>query len=73
MDNDIVEEDPNKLPKYYTIQTFRKAPHLAYDRRIGDNRFNLRMKMKPDKTREDELERFNKKLYKKYPKLQINI
>ena len=68
--NDIVEEDPNKLPPYYTIQNFRNAPHLTYDRRIDDKRVNLKMKMKTDKTQEEELKRFNDKLFKKYPDLK---
>ena len=68
--NDIVEEDPNKLPPYYTIQNFRNAPHLTYDHKHDDKRVNLKMKMKTDKTQEEELKRFNDKLFKKYPDLQ---
>ena len=70
LDNDIVEEDPNKLPPYYTIQNFRNAPHLTYDHKHDDKRVNLKMKMKTDKTQEEELKRFNDKLFKKYPDLQ---
>ena len=68
--NDIVEEDPNKLPPYYTIQNFRNAPHLTYDHKHDDKRVNLKMKMKTDKTQEEELKRFNDKLFKKYPDLK---
>ena len=68
--NDIVEEDPNKLPPYYTIQNFRNAPHLTYDHKHDDKRVNLKMKMKTDKTQEEELKRFNDKLFKKYPALK---
>jgi hypothetical protein len=67
LDNDIVVE--KELPQYYTIQNFRKAPHLVFDKRIDDKRYNLKMKMKPEKTKEEELERFNAKLKKKYPDL----
>ena len=31
------------------------------------------MKMKPNKTKKEELERFNEKLFKKYPELQTNL
>ena len=31
------------------------------------------MKMKPDKSKEEELKRFNEKLFKKYPELQENL
>lgn len=71
LENDIIEENPNKLPKYYSIQNFRNAPHLTYDRRIEDKRYNLRMKMKSDKTQDEELTRFNEKLRKKYTDLNI--
>jgi hypothetical protein len=64
LENDIEVE--KELPPYYTIQNFRNAPHLTFDRRIDDKRYNLKMKMKPDKTKKEELERFNEKLKKKY-------
>jgi hypothetical protein len=64
LDNDIVVE--RKLPPYYTIQNFRKAPHLTFDRRIDDKRYNLKMKMNENKSLKEELERFNEKLKKKY-------
>ncbi len=38
---------------------------------IEDKRYNLRMKMKPDKTTKEELERFNEKLKKKYTEMNI--
>ena len=56
------------LPPYHTMQTFRNAPNLTYDRRLDDGtRLNLRMKMKEGKSLEEELERFKEKLVKKYP------
>ena len=64
-----VEEPKKEVPQYYSIQKFRNAPHLTYDRRVADKRFGLRMKMKENKTIQEELERFNGKLYKKYPEL----
>ena len=64
LENDIEVE--KELPPYYTIQNFRNATHLTFDRRIDDKRYNLKMKMKPDKTKKEELERFNEKLKKKY-------
>jgi len=73
LENDIEVE--KELPQYYTIQNFRNAPHLTFDRRIDDKRYNLKMKMKPDKTKKEELERFNEKLKKKYGRnfLELNI
>lgn len=67
LDNNIVVK--RELPPYYTIQNFRNAPHLTFDRRIHDKRYNLKMKMKENKSLTDELERFNEKLKKKYPNL----
>ena len=64
-----IEEPKKEVPQYYSIQKFRNAPHLTYDRRVADKRFGLRMKMKENKTIQEELERFNGKLYKKYPEL----
>ena len=69
LDNNIVVK--RELPPYYTIQNFRNAPHLTFDRRIHDKRYNLKMKMKENKSLTDELERFNEKLKKKYPNLLI--
>jgi hypothetical protein len=53
-------------------------PHLTFDRQIDDGqinyeRYNLRMKMKPDKTKEEELERVNAKPKKKYRNLIASI
>lgn len=67
LDNDIVVE--RKLPPYYTIQNFRNAPHLTLDRHSDNKRYNLKMKMKENKSLTEELERFNEKLKKKYPNL----
>ena len=67
LENNI--EVKRELPTYYTIQNFRNAPHLTFDRRIHDKRYNLKMKMKENKSLTDELERFNEKLKKKYPNL----
>jgi len=69
LENNI--EVKRELPPYYTIQNFRNAPHLTFDRRIHDKRYNLKMKMKENKSLTDELERFNEKLKKKYPNLLI--
>ena len=64
LENNIEVE--RELPPYYTIQNFRNAPHLTFDRRIDDKRYNLKMKMKENKSLKEELERFNEKLKKKY-------
>ena len=69
LDNNIEVE--KELPQYYTIQNFRNAPHLTFDRLIHDKRYNLKMKMKENKSLTEELERFNEKLKKKYPNLLI--
>ena len=64
-----IEEPKKEVPQYYSIQKFRNAPHLTYDRRLNKKRFNLRMIINENKTIQEELERFNGKLYKKYPEL----
>ena len=71
LENNIVVK--RELPPYYTIQNFRNAPHLTFDRRIDDKRHNLKMKMKENKSLTEELERFNEKLKKKYPNLTKHI
>jgi len=68
LDNDIIEEK-SILPKHYLIQSFRNAPHLVYDVCINTKRYNLKMKMKPTNTQEDEIARFTCKLHKKYAEL----
>ncbi|MDA9673930.1 HNH endonuclease, partial [bacterium] len=65
IENDIVKE--KKIPKYHTIQNYRNAPHLVYDRRIDKLRINLRMKLNPDVDIEEELLRFQDKLKIKHP------
>lgn len=65
IENDIVKE--KKIPKYHTIQNYRNAPHLVYDRRIDKLRINLRMKLNPDVDIEEELQRFQDKLKIKHP------
>ncbi len=65
IENNIVEE--KKIPKYHTMQNYRNAPHLVYDRRIDKMRITLRMKLNPQAELEEELQRFSIKLKKKYP------
>jgi len=71
LDNDI--EEKRELPTYYTIQNFRNTPHLTFDRHTDNKRYNLKMKMKENKSLKEELERFNEKLKKKYPKKYPNL
>lgn len=72
LNHDIVEEeDPDKLPQYYRISQMRNAPHLCYERRLDDKRYSLNMKLNPDAPVQDELERFQGKLKKKYPDLGV--
>ena len=40
-----IEEPKKEVPQYYSIQNFRNAPHLTYDRRVADKRFGLRIKL----------------------------
>ena len=70
LDNNIKEEK-SILPKYYNISILRGSPHFVYDRRDGSKRYNLKMKIKSDKTNDEELNRFTKKLLDKYPELNI--
>ena len=66
LDNNI-EQEQRGLPTYHSIQNFRGAPNLIFDRRMGNRRYNLRMKMKETNTLSEELERFSVKFMKKYP------
>jgi len=43
----------------------RTAPHLIFDRRMGGKEFHLIMKMNPDKTTKEELERFKENIRRK--------
>jgi len=70
LDNDTYDENKVLLPKYYSIRNFRDAQHITYDRKLNGERLTLKMKMKFNKTLEQELERFNEKLFKKYPELE---
>mgnify|MGYP001172943985 CR=1 FL=1 len=70
LENNIIEEeDPDKLPQYYRINQMRGAPNLIYERRVNDMRYGLNMKLKSGSSIQDELERFQQKLKKKYPEL----
>ena len=40
-----IEEPKKEVPQYYSIQKFRNAPHLTYDRRFTDKCFGLRIKL----------------------------
>jgi hypothetical protein len=71
LDNNIKEEK-SILPKYYNISILRNSPHFVYDRRDGSKRYNLKMKIKSDKTNDEELKRFTKKLFDKYPELNYS-
>jgi hypothetical protein len=69
INHNIVDENPNKLPMYYRVGNVRNAPHLQYEKRVDGKRLSLIMKMKAGEDVSVELERFNEKLYKKYPEL----
>ena len=70
LENNIIEEeDPDKLPQYYRINQMRGTPNLIYERRVNDMRYGLNMKLKSGSSIQDELERFQQKLKKKYPGL----
>lgn len=69
INHNIVPEKPNKLPMYYRVGNVRNAPHLQYEKRVDGKRMSLIMKMKAGVDVSVELERFNEKLYNKYPEL----
>ena len=69
IENDIVIEDPDKLPQYYRISIVRNAPHMHYEKRTDGKRYGMNMKLKPGVEIAVELERLNRKLYEKFPEL----
>ena len=72
IENDIVEEeDPDKLPKYFRLSNARNAPHLHYESRQDNIRYNMHMKLKADADIKTELVRFQEKLQEKYPSLSF--
>ena len=58
---------------YYRVGNVRNAPHLQYEKRVDGKRMSLIMKMKAGVDVSVELERFNEKLYKKYPELSCHV
>jgi hypothetical protein len=71
IENNIVIEDPNKLPQYYRTSIVRNALHMHYEKRTDGKRYGMNMKLNPDVSISIELERFNRKLFGKYPELHV--
>lgn len=55
-----------KYPVGICVKEYRKAPHFVLDYR-STTRYNLRMKMRTDRSEEEEYERFREKIVAKYP------
>jgi hypothetical protein len=70
LNNGTYKKEEKPLPQYYRICITRNKPHLIYERRMDNKRYNLRMKLEYDYEINDVLEKFNKNLYEKYPELK---
>lgn len=57
------------LPKYISLIVMRNKPHLVFDKRVDDNRLNLKMILPEEYDLEEQLEKFNEKIKEKYEKI----
>jgi len=62
------EDEKIIMPKYISYTMFRDQPHLIFDRRLNDKRYNLKMLVKPNDL-QLELNLFIDKINDKYPEL----
>lgn len=67
IDNNQSIEADNKLPVGIRLKKKEDKTELILDYRIGDNRYNLKMKCKDSKTFEVNYNIFKTKILKKYP------
>jgi hypothetical protein len=64
----IVEE--THLPPFTNITMFREKPHLIYERKTEDKRYNLTRVLPENYDLQEQLELFAEKLFNKYPEMQ---
>lgn len=61
---------PNKgdstLPKYVSLIVARGKPHLVFEKRIDDNRLNIKMVLPTEYDLQEQLEKLNEKIKEKY-------
>lgn len=72
-------EKGDKLPQYktlpvgFSIRQSRGSPHLVYELRSQEKRYNLRMKLKSTDELTDVFDKFKENLISKYPELKETI
>lgn len=54
------------LPKYFSLVTMRDKPHLVYERRLNDQRLNLKMVLPEAYDLDDQVEKLMAKIKAKY-------
>jgi hypothetical protein len=64
-------KEENALPKFFCIRESRGSPHLIFDKKTNDSRYNLRMILPSDYDLETQLFLFKNKLNEKYPDLKL--
>ena len=72
LENDIYPEknDP-ALPKYVSLIITRDKPHLVFEKRIDDKRFNIKMVLPENYDLQEQLEKLNEKIKEKYEGIQL--
>ena len=72
LENDIYPEknDP-ALPKYVSLIITRDKPHLVFEKRIDDKRFNIKMVLPENYDLQEQLEKLNEKIKEKYEGVSI--
>lgn len=67
LDNDIYpEKEGDQLPKYISLTNFRGKPHLIFEKRIDGKRLNLKMILPEEYDLQEQLQKLNEKIIKKY-------
>jgi hypothetical protein len=67
LDNEIYpKKEELSLPKYVSLINFRKKPHLIFEKRVDDNRLNLKMVLPEKYNLQEQLELFKEKINIKY-------
>ena len=54
------------LPKYVSLINFREKNHLIFEKRVDDNRLNLKMVLPEEYDLQEQLELFKEKINIKY-------
>jgi len=67
LENEIYpKKEELSLPKYVSLINFRVKPHLIFEKRVDDNRLNLKMVLPEEYDLQEQLELFIEKINIKY-------